>query len=42
MDAIPQEVIERDWAELRDFREAPHEWDADDWKWPGTDSHEAV
>ena len=36
MDAIPQEVIDRDWAELGDFREAPHEWDAADWHWPGT------
>ena len=31
MEGIPPEAIDRDWAELGDFREAPHKWDADAW-----------
>jgi len=36
---IPQEAIDRDFEELRGFREMPNEWDAQRWEWPepGTD-----
>jgi len=31
---IPQEAIDRDFEELREFREMPNEWDAQGWQWP--------
>ena len=31
---IPQEAIDRDFEELRAFREMPNEWDAHGWQWP--------
>ena len=40
--AIPQEELDRDFAELQSFRETPHEWDATEWKWPDTDANEKV
>ena len=39
---IPQEAIDRDFEELRDFREMPNEWDKDGWQWPGAGPHEKV
>ena len=39
---IPQEDLDRDFAELQSFRETPHEWDATEWKWPDTDANEKV
>lgn len=32
--AIPQEELDRDFAELAAFRETPDEWDATEWQWP--------
>lgn len=40
--AIPQVELDRDFAELRTFRETPHEWDAAEWQWPDTSSNEKV
>lgn len=40
--AIPQGELDRDFAELQAFREAPHEWDATEWQWPDTDADEKV
>ena len=34
MRAIPQEELDRDFEELRAFREMPHEWDEKEWQWP--------
>ena len=31
---IPQEAIDRDFEDLRAFREMPNEWDAQGWEWP--------
>ena len=31
---IPQEELDRDFAELQAFRETPHDWDSTDWQWP--------
>ncbi len=39
---IPQAQLDRDFAELRDFREAPHEWDATEWQWPDPPANEKV
>lgn len=39
---IPQAELDRDFAELAEFRETPHEWDATEWQWPDTDSDEKV
>ena len=39
---IPQEAIDRDFEELRDFREMPNEWDAQGWDWPETGPNEKV
>ncbi len=39
---IPQEAVERDFAELQAFRETPDEWDATDWQWPDSDANEKV
>lgn len=35
--AIPQDELDRDFAELQSLRETPHEWDATEWQWPDTD-----
>ena len=40
--AIPQQALDRDFEELRAFRETPDEWDATAWQWPDTDGHEKV
>ena len=40
--AIPQEELDRDFAELQTFQEASHEWDATDWQWPDSDVNEKV
>jgi antitoxin component of MazEF toxin-antitoxin module len=40
--AIPQEAVDRDFAELQAFRETPDEWDATDWQWPDADENEKV
>jgi antitoxin component of MazEF toxin-antitoxin module len=32
--AIPQEMLDRDYEELRDFREMADEWDEKGWQWP--------
>jgi antitoxin component of MazEF toxin-antitoxin module len=42
LDAVPQEALQRDFAELQTFRETPDEWDAKDWQWPDTDANEKV
>jgi antitoxin component of MazEF toxin-antitoxin module len=34
---IPQEELDRDFAELQAFRETPNRWDETEWQWP--DSH---
>lgn len=39
---VPQEELDRDFEELRDFREAPHEWDQTDWQWPNTPANEEL
>lgn len=39
---IPQEAIDRDFEELRDFREMPNEWDAQGWEWPESGPDEKV
>lgn len=39
---IPQEAIDRDFEELRDFRELPNEWDAQGWQWPEAGPDEKV
>jgi antitoxin component of MazEF toxin-antitoxin module len=42
IESIPQEAIDRDFEELRDFREMPNEWDAQGWQWPQTAPDEKV
>jgi hypothetical protein len=42
LNAIPQEALDGDFAELEAFREMPNQWDAKDWQWPDTDSNEKV
>jgi antitoxin component of MazEF toxin-antitoxin module len=39
---IPQQELDRDFAELQAFRETPDEWDATEWRWPGRDADEKV
>jgi antitoxin component of MazEF toxin-antitoxin module len=39
---IPQEELDRDFAELQAFREMPNEWDETEWQWPETPSDEKV
>ena len=34
---IPQEAIDRDFEELKGFREMPNEWDEHGWQWPEAD-----
>jgi len=40
--AIPQVELDRDFDELRSFREAPCEWGVSDWQWPDTSTDEKV
>jgi antitoxin component of MazEF toxin-antitoxin module len=37
---IPQGELDRDFAELKDFRETPDEWDATEWQWPEANDDE--
>ncbi len=39
---IPQEELDRDYADLQAFREAPEEWDARGWQWPEEPTREKV
>ncbi len=39
---IPQDALDRDFEELRDFREMPHEWDAQGWQWPQARPNEKI
>ncbi len=39
---IPQEELDRDFAELEAFREMPDDWDATEWQWPDTPADEKV
>lgn len=39
---IPQEAIDRDFEELRAFREMPNQWDAHGWQWPEAGPNEKV
>jgi antitoxin component of MazEF toxin-antitoxin module len=39
---IPQEAIDRDFEEMKDFRDAPNEWDGHGWQWPEPGPHEKV
>ena len=39
---IPQEAIDRDYEELRDFREMPDKWQDHGWKWPEGKPRETV
>ncbi len=39
---IPQGELDRDFAELEAFREAPDEWGATEWQWPDTQADEKV
>ena len=39
---IPQEELDRDFAQLQAFRETPDEWDETEWRWPDNDSDEKV
>jgi antitoxin component of MazEF toxin-antitoxin module len=40
--AIPQETLDRDYEELRDFREMADEWDEKGWQWPEDEAREKV
>ncbi len=35
--AIPQEELDRDFADLQSFSETSHEWDSTEWQWPSLD-----
>ena len=39
---VPQVDLNRDFEELQTLREAPDEWDAKEWQWPGADADEKV
>ncbi len=39
---IPQEELDRDYADLQAFRETPEEWDARGWQWPEDPNSEKV
>lgn len=39
---VPQEELDRNFAELQSFREMPDEWDATEWQWPDTSANEKV
>lgn len=40
--AIPQAELDRDFEELQSFREAPDEWSATGFRWPGGSAHEEI
>ena len=40
--SIPQDAIDRDFEELKDFRDMPNQWDEHGWQWPEPGSHEKV
>ena len=40
--SIPQRELDRDFAALQSFREAPDEWEAIEWQWPESDADEKV
>ena len=40
--AIPQAELDRDFEELQSFREAPDEWDATGFMWPGGGADEKI
>lgn len=42
IDAIPEDVLQRDFADLKSFRETADEWGSDEWKWPDSSSDETV
>ena len=42
LQAIPQDELDRDFEELQDFRNAPDEWDATAFAWPGAASDETI
>lgn len=42
LQAIPQEDLDKDYAELQSFREAPLGWDDHEWQWPSPDCNEKV
>lgn len=39
---IPQEAIDRDFEQSKDFRDMPNEWDEHGWQWPQAGPHEKV
>ncbi len=39
---IPQAELDRDFEELRAFRETPDEWDRTEWQWPDPGADEKV
>jgi antitoxin component of MazEF toxin-antitoxin module len=40
--AVPQAVLDRDFEELQSFRDAPDEWDATGFTWPGGGADETI
>ena len=40
--AIPQAELDRDFEELQSFREAPDEWSATGFRWPGGSTDEKI
>lgn len=40
--AIPAAELDRDFAELQSFLEAPQKWDATEWQWPDSGANEKV
>jgi len=42
LEAIPQDALNKDAAELKAFRETPDEWDATEWQWPDINAHEKI
>jgi antitoxin MazE len=40
--AIPQSELDRDFAELQSFRDAPDDWDAAEFTWPGGGADEKI
>lgn len=42
MEKIPQEELDRDYEELRAFRETRNEWDEKEWHWPESTPDEKV
>ena len=42
LSAIPQVELDRDFEELQSFRDAPDEWDATGFTWPGGGGDEKI